>query len=270
MIYFLLIVEGAHDAAFVGALLKQRGIKKVELRSKIDPYWEKLIPTKFPADPNGRLDHVVRYPDIYESDGQNNGRSVAIVVATGDTRLVPEFQVALEILDVLRLRAAAIVSDANGMGVAARIGQIVAGLEAVNDVETTNLIPGFPLTLPHAPGFAEGNPRIGLHVFPDNVNTGTLETVLLECAVTSYSRYRQPAMDFVNSVDYSCPPELAELRPLRGGSGRHKAAAGIIGNLLIPGSALSVSIDRCSWLDPVTNAEPGLVAAQGFIDSLLS
>jgi hypothetical protein len=269
MPYFLLVVEGAHDAAFLGSLLQRRGHRKVQLRSEVDSYWEKLIPTTFPANPKGRLDHVVRYPDIYESPDKNDTRSVAIMVAGGDSQLVREFQDALDILDIPQLRAAAIVSDANGIGVATRVAQIVAGLEHISDEGAKNLVPGFPLVLPRAPGFVEGNPRIGIHVFPDNVNAGTLETVLLECSVTSYSRYTQPAIDFVNSIDESCPPALAELQALRSGSGRHKAAAGIIGNLLFPGSALSVSIDRGSWLDPVTNAEIGLVSVRGFLDSLL-
>ncbi len=269
MPYFLLVVEGAHDAMFFGVLLKQRGLTKVKLRADVDPYWEKLIPTTFPANPKGQMDHLVRYPDIYESPDTNNRRSVAIIVAGGDDQLVREFQDALEILDISQLKAAAIVSDANGIGVTARLEQIVAKLEAVSHEETRNFVPGFPLNLPHNPGFADGNPRIGIHVFPDNVNAGTLESVLLDCAATSYHRYRQPAIEFVNAIDQACPAVLPELQSLRGGSGRQKAAAGIIGNLLFPGSALSVSIEKGNWFDPVTNTEPGLVAARTFLDSLL-
>ncbi|HWZ44579.1 MAG TPA: hypothetical protein VNW97_13975 [Candidatus Saccharimonadales bacterium] len=64
MAYFLLVVEGVHDAAFFGLLLKQRQFSKVAFLSGIDAYWQKLIPTKFPANPQGRLDHVVSFPDI--------------------------------------------------------------------------------------------------------------------------------------------------------------------------------------------------------------
>jgi len=269
MPYFLLVLEGAHDAAFFGTLLRYQGFERVKLRSEVDTFWEKLIPTQFPADPKGRLDHVVRYPDVYEFPGENR-RSVAIIVSGGDSRLVPEFQVALEILDISRLRAAAIVSDANDIGVAARLAQILDGLTEVNTDGTDNAVPGFPLTLPHAPGFADGNPRIGIHILPDNVSAGTLETILLECAITSYPRYRQPAIDLVALINQSCPLDLAELQSLRRGAGPHKATVGIIGNLLFPGSALSVSVDRGSWLDPVTNTEVGLVAARRFLDSLFS
>jgi len=100
MPYFLLVVEGPHDAAFFGQLLRQRGLQKLRLRHEVDPYWEKLIPAKFPTDEAGRLDHVIKYPDIYESQANPEKKSVAIAVAGGDSKLISEFQSALEILDI--------------------------------------------------------------------------------------------------------------------------------------------------------------------------
>jgi hypothetical protein len=269
MPYSLLVVEGAHDAAFFGQLLRQRTFRKIQMRDEVDPYWAKLIPTQFPADPAGRLDHVVKYPDIYESQAQGKNESVAILVANGDSRLIPEFQAALEILDVLQLRSASIVSDADDIGVPARLTQLLEGLAAVSTEGTKNSLPGFPLTLPNAPGLANGAPRIGIHIFPNNVNNGTLETILLDCASTSYSAYQKPAVDFVAQIDASQPAGTQELRALRRGAGRQKAAAGVLGNLLFPGYSLSVAVDRGSWLAPVKGNEVGLVAAQNFLDALL-
>lgn len=270
MPYHLLVVEGAHDAAFFGQLLRQRQFEKTLMRNQVDPYWDKLIPTQFPTDPKGKLDHVVKYPDIYESAVQGSEASVAILVANGDSRLIPEFQAALEILDVTQLRSAAIVSDADDVGVPARVTQLLEGLAAISAEGIKNSLPGFPLTLPAAPGVANGAPRIGIHIFPNNVDNGTLETILLDCATTSYSAYRRPAVDFVAQVDASQPAGVQELRSLRRGAGRQKAAAGVLGNLLFPGYSLSVAVDRGSWLAPVTGNEVGLVAARNFLGEMLA
>src|SRR5205809_5639975 len=157
MAYFLLVVEGPHDAAFFGQLLKQRGLRKVGLRREVDPYWEKLIPAKFPADPQGRLDHVIKYPDIYESQAGARQISVAIAVAGGDSKLISEYQSALEILDITRLRSAGIVSDADKSSAAERTAGLVNDLNKINTEGTGNSLPGFPLTLPQGPGVAKRN-----------------------------------------------------------------------------------------------------------------
>jgi hypothetical protein len=269
MAYFLLVVEGSHDAAFFGQLLRQRGLSKVGLRREVDPYWEKLIPAKFPANPEGKLDHVIKYPDIYESQAGAGQISVAIAVAGGDSKLILEFQSALEILDITRLRSAGIVSDADKSS-AERIAGLVNDLNKINAAGTHNSLPGFPLTVPQSPGVANGTPRIGLHVFPDNQNTGTLETILLACAATSYAPYCEPAIAFVAEIDKAQPPDCKELKSLRRGVGRHKAAAGMISNLLFPGHSLSVAIERGSWLTGTTGNEIGLAAAHIFLDSMLS
>ena len=270
MAYFLLVVEGPHDAAFFGQLLKQRGLRKVGLRREVDPYWEKLIPAKFPADPQGRLDHVIKFPDIYESQADPGQISVAILVAGGDSRLISEIQSALEILDITRLRSAGIVSDADKMGAAERTSELIKGLNKINTEGTNNSLPGFPLSLPQHSGVANGMPRIGLHVFPDNHSAGTLETMLLACAATSYAPYCEPAIAFVAEIDKAQPTGCEEMKYLRQGSGRHKAAAGMIGNLLFPGSSLSVAIERGNWLTPTRGNEIGLAAARTFLDSMLS
>jgi hypothetical protein len=270
MRYFLLVVEGAHDAAFFGLLLTQRHLRKVKFRSNVDPYWERLIPTQFPSNPKGKLDHVVRFPDIYTAGPEDGDISVAIVVAESDSKLVSELRAALEILDITQLRASAVVSDADNMGVNARVQQLLAELNQVNAEAVRDSVRGFPLTLPAAPGFANGAPRIGIHVLPDNNHAGTLETVLLDCAVTSYSSYRQPAIDFVEEIATSAPANLPELAPLRRGAGREKAAAGAIGNLLFPAASLAVAIERGNWLQPVLGTESGLIAARSFLDSLVT
>jgi hypothetical protein len=270
MPYSTMVVEGPHDAAFIGVLLRERGLRKIEFLAEVDTYWDKLIPKTFPSSPKGRLGHVVGYPDIYETTKDGSKHSVAILVAGGDTRLVSELQTALEILDISQLNAAAIVIDADDVGVENRVNQLLKELAKVNSKKEDKGTPGFPLTLPAAPGIAGGKPRIGIHVLPDNVNTGALETVLLECAKASYTLYREPAIDFVKSMEESSASETDELAHLRNRSDWQKAAVGIIGNLHFPGSALSVAVERGSWLQRTNGTEAGLIAIRKFLDVLLS
>jgi hypothetical protein len=270
MAYFLMVVEGPHDAAFIGRLLVEHGLTKIRLRNLVDEYWAQLIPTQFPANPQGRLDHVVHFPDIYETPNPQH-ISVAIAVAGGDSQLIPELQASLEILNLAQLSGVAIISDADDIGVNVRFQQLTDGLNKINAESVANQLQGFPLVLPATPGaVSSGFPRVGVHVFPDNQHQGTLEKVLLECGATSYAPYCGPALQFVKSVDESRPEDVAELVNLRAGSGRDKAAAATVGGLLFPGSSLAVSIERGSWLNPLAGTEVGIGSARSFLALLLA
>ena len=65
MKHSLVIVEGVHDAAFIGHLLRASGFKAVEDIAKVPDIWRDLIPKIFPD--GDKLQHVVSYPDIYIS-----------------------------------------------------------------------------------------------------------------------------------------------------------------------------------------------------------
>jgi hypothetical protein len=267
MDYFLVVVEGAHDAALVGKLLAERGFTKVRQVGQIDPIWAPLIPKVFPAQ--GQLEHVVKYPDMYTS--VTLAQSVAVAAAGGFSQLLPELQASLDILAIADLKGIAILGDADGAPALDRFRQVGTALNSLNQRGVTNSIPGFPLALPTVTGmFAAGPPRLGVFILPDNVRTGTLETLLLECAVTSYAAYHQSAGDFVAQVDRVVAPGAPELRALRRANGREKAVAGAIGNVLFPGSNLSVAIERGSWLHPLTGAEPSIIAIRKFFADLLA
>jgi hypothetical protein len=84
--YCYLLTEGAQDITFLIKLLKYQGIKQIEKRSKVDPFWEKLIPNTFPH--NDELNRQVPVPKFLEGDGL----SIALQGAVGDTRLVNTIQ----------------------------------------------------------------------------------------------------------------------------------------------------------------------------------
>ena len=132
-----MVVEGPHDAALVGVLLRERGFNRTEYRADVDPFWAPIIPTQFPANPQGRLDHVVKFPDFYTKGG-GTPQSVAVAAAGGYDKLVVELQTDLDALGSSRLAGIAIVADADDVVPAQRLTQLLAQLEEVNRQGTTN------------------------------------------------------------------------------------------------------------------------------------
>jgi hypothetical protein len=270
MEYFLLVVEGAHDAALIGSILTARGFRKTELLRDVDHFWKALIPTKFPNNPQERLDHVMHFPDLY-TNRAGKGRSVAISVAGGYSRVMDEFQTGLNGLRrVQDLAGLAIVADADTVQPAVRFAEICERVAAVNNEGVENHRDGFPLALPAAAGeITAARPRFGIYILPNNADPGTLENLLLECAASSYRPFFQPTIDFIDRIDagHQNGPELAELRKP---NGKLKAAANILGNLLVhPGCSLSVAISRGAWFDGLEGTERGIQAVIRFLENLI-
>ena len=155
MLYFLIVVEGPHDAALLGVLLRERGFGRTQYRSEVDSFWAQLIPTQFPANPQGRLDHVVQFPDLYTRGGVL-AQSVAVVAASGYDKLIVELQASLDILGSSRLSGIAVIADADDVAPAERFTDLRAKLHEMNRQSTANGIDGFPLGCPPPWGLRMG------------------------------------------------------------------------------------------------------------------
>jgi hypothetical protein len=269
MEYFLIVVEGAHDAALIGALIVKRGFRKIQLLRDVDPFWKPLIPTKFPSNPHERLDHVVQFPDVYIHPA-NSGQSAAISSSGGYNKLMDQLQADLNQLPIQGLAGVAIVADADNIDPVLRFAEIRERIGTVNQEGIDNRRDGFPLTLPDASGgIADGQPRLGVYVLPDNVSPGTLETLLLECSASSYQPWHQPSIDFVEQFDTEYP-NAPEFKELRKPSGKSKAAANILGNLLVhPGQSLAVNIRDGAWFNNLQGSEQGIQALNTFLTVFL-
>lgn len=269
MDYFLFVVEGPHDAAFAGAMLRRRGFRPVDALP-VDPFWTELIPTKFPSHTSGRLGHVVPYPDIYELQG-SPGQSVAVSVSNGVHHLVKQASTDLEILGVPDLRGIALICDADQVSAPERFRGLERDLAKFNQRKASISSPGFPLLLPSGPGeVASGSPRVGIYVLPDNSGPGTIDKVLVACSKRTFPGLAEPACALVAQVDRDEPADAEYLQELRRGSGRDKATAGLIGNLLYPGSGLTTAIGRGEWFKQPADTEAGVRRIDEFLDRLLS
>ncbi|RCW53431.1 hypothetical protein [Halanaerobium sp. ST460_2HS_T2] len=83
MRHYYFVVEGAHDVAAIGKLLKKKDLKELRDQNLISEVWiNNLIPEKFPFKED-KLDRITPIPSFYQSENV----SVAIHVAGGDSKI---------------------------------------------------------------------------------------------------------------------------------------------------------------------------------------
>ena len=121
--YCYLLTEGAQDIAFLIKLLKYQGIKQIEKRTKVDSFWDELIPKTFPY--NDELNRQVPVPKFLEG----NGLSIALQGAVGDTRLVNTIQEDLALIQQEQLFGIGIILDADDREPQERFDRIKTEIE---------------------------------------------------------------------------------------------------------------------------------------------
>ncbi|WNG20641.1 DUF3226 domain-containing protein [Cystobacter fuscus] len=258
-VYFA--VEGPHDLEFVGRFLKLHGLKRVQHKPRLTPFWTPLLPKSWPSPP-GSTDLLKRVPvPVFF---QNQHVSVAIDSVTGDSQLLSSTintrgtveQPGGEILHSIGI---VLDSDQNESAMA-RFNTIAKGLNAER----------FPLAT--VPGqVVEGPPRLGIFVLPDNATAGTLEDLLIECAETQYPQLLASARIHVESVQSEVPPyEKSDLEDFLSPAGRRKAVVGSIGSILRPGKSIQISIQDNRWVDGDALALPRVKMFRAFVDALLA
>jgi len=263
----LLVVEGAHDAAFFAILLKARGFTEVKYLAQVPDDWRGVIPRTFPAKNDGHLNRVNRFPTLLVRGADTFG----VVVSNGDSGVVRELIDAVDTLGVPLLDAIGIAIDADkALSPEDRHSGMIAELDAMNTSAIDEARPGYPLPIPRAMGvIVPGPPKMGVFVFPDGQRQGSLETVLLECAALNVELIHRAAVQLVEEVNENYPRPHPLLIPLRKGSGVEKAAVGIIANIVKPGDSLAVSLLTNHWLGADPADRPSAAAAETFLDALI-
>lgn len=258
MNYSYIVVEGPHDAAFVARLLTLAGCKLVRPKTQLDPYWHPLIPEKFPVDDD--IVERVRIPHFY----QNQQHSIAVHAAGSDSKIVATLEESLSALALKNsplssLSAIGAIIDADHSP-ATRFANLRADLLKIPII--ANHFPNWPTE----PGRIGNSPRTGIFVMPDNQTEGTLESLLLDAASTTWPKILQQATTYVNAAKENLAP--AERNEIDRPAGPNKAIAASISNLLRPGYAIQNSIKDDNWLTPATLALPRIAALQTFLHHL--
>lgn len=246
MQYAYFIVEGHHDIAAIGRVLKYYHFKKIRLMSELDEYWKRTVPNKYPHNDN--LLERMPVPEFFKS----NDISLAIISANNKDQIPGRFRATKSNIDADKLVAVGLFCDAD----------LDFAKECCSNLSSCIVDPWFEVL--EIPGQVYGEcPRIGVYVFPDNNTRGTLEDVLLRGAEVAYPTLLSYAREYVEKVEH-CYKSL-----WRGADGQ-KVIVGCVGNILSPGKSNQVIIQDNDWISEKTlNIEP-IKALNDFICNLLN
>jgi hypothetical protein len=248
-IHAYIATEGPHDVEFLAGLLRPWGLRRVRQVADVDPFWQRLIPTTFPH--RGDLLERVPVPTFFVSADH----SVALDSAIGIDNLYKRVE---ENLGQLRdPSAVGVVLDADDEAAGAQFAVLASGLRKLG------------LPIPADPGHvSSAPPRCGIFVLPDNASTGTLETLLEECAAASYPGLLAHAATYIEGVD-GLALATADRKEFNKPAGRSKAKIAAMASILKPGRAIQVSLQDNQWLRGAALQLPRIVAVRDFLADLL-
>lgn len=255
MNYCYFVVEGPHDTEFLGKILKRRGFNRVTQYSDLSEFWNRMVPRYFPVD--GDLCKRVPVP-VFFSNGE---MSIAIDSAIGENQLVEKLSGTLLNYqqDMDKIKSVGIIVDSDQINASKKHERLVKKFNKKN----------LPYSMPNNPGeISSSAPKIGLYVFPNNVDQGVLEDILLSCANIQYGSIYESSQAYIDSIDLSGIPP-AELVDFRKPAGRKKAIAGCIAQIFKPGKSIQVSIQDNKWICDNTISLPIVSSFNVFVGSLI-
>ena len=264
MRYAIIGVEGPHDQAFVGKVLKLLGFKDFreewdkldkltrldmskELESKFDKFWHKFIP-KYPKQ--GSLYKRLNMPSIlfteslsvviYEGEGSNMVTNLDDILSANS-----EYQT--------NLAAFGIVADCD-KSTPDRIVEPYAN-------KFRSYFPNFPAR----PGVVDTNSRrTGIYVLPDNQQQGVLDTLVWECGKIAYPAYMERARSYLDKFTEE-DKKILKLKNFDW----DKALVATVVSVLKPGLTNTVSIAQNDWVSEQTQEVPALAKFIEFLRELL-
>jgi hypothetical protein len=265
MSLFALVVEGSHDASFLGQLLKARGFEAINKLSGVPVEWRPLFPRQFPLD-GENLDRIMRFPEVFV----RGDISVGVITAGSDSQLIKTLRLVIDAIGGDQISGVAVFIDIDSHDAKIRFQSVVRRMSAMNDAAAKEGQPGYPIVVPAAPGVMEpGSPAVGVYLFPDNATPGCLEDLLMECAHANHPEVASAGAALVADIDAKCPPGQSDLRALRSGMGRKKAIVGTIANLLRPGASVASSLSQTRWLADEALSVSSVKATDEFLGKML-
>ncbi len=252
MRYAIIGVEGQHDQAFVGKVLKLLGFKdfRVELKglkSALDPFWRKFIPV-YPK--KGDLYERLDMPSILFNDTI----SVAIY-AGGGSSLVTN-------LDDILSANSEYQTDLAAFGIVADCDKSTPDL--IVEPYAKKFRSYFP-NFPQCPGVVDTNsPRTGIYVLPDNQQPGVLDTLVCECGEIAYPAYMERARSYLDKFTEE-DKKILKLKNFD----LDKALVATVVSVLKPGLTNTVSIAQNDWVSEQTQEVPALAKFIEFLRELL-
>lgn len=245
--HVLLSVEGPHDEAVIGRLLRTlHQFERIEKEAVLDPIWSALIPRSYPVK-NLVARHPV--PAFYARPDL----TVAILFGEGSGW-------SKQLSDSLALLRGS--PEAVGVLVDADTDAAKSLKDAQKKLRAFNLTPG-------AHGeVVRGAIDCGVYVVPGS-ETGTMENLLLAAGRRVYGTALTAAERLVDdTLNGSMGILDGEQTDLRKPAGKKKATLAITSSLLKPGKAVQVSISDNRWIVDALD-EPLVAELNKFLKSLL-
>jgi hypothetical protein len=263
--YAIIGVEGPHDQAFTGKVLKLLGFKDFreewdkldkltrldmskELESKFDKFWHKFIP-KYPKQ--GSLYKRLNMPSILFTE------SLSVVIYEGEgSNMVTN-------LDDILSANSEYQTDLAAFGIVADCDKSTP--DRIVEPYANKFRSYFP-NFPDRPGVVDTNsPRTGIYVLPDNASPGVLDTLLCECGQIAYPVYMEKASSYLNEFSDS------DIKSLKWKNfDREKALVATVVSVLKPGKTNTTSIADNNWVSEQTKQQvPALENFIKFLSQLL-
>ncbi|MEG4292917.1 hypothetical protein Q5692_34465 [Microcoleus sp. C2C3] len=253
MKYAIIGVEGPHDQAFTGKVLKLLGFQDFReelkgLKSDLDPFWRKFIPV-YPK--KGNLYTRLNMPSILFNDTI----SVAIYAGEG-SNLVTN-------LDDILFANSEYQTNLAAFGIVADCDKSTP--DRIVEPYAKKFRSYFP-NFPQCPGVVDTNsPRTGIYVLPDNVSQGVLDTLLCSCGEIAYPAYMEKASSYLNEFSESDRKSLKWKN-----FDREKALVATVVSVLKPGKTNTASIADNNWVSEQTKQQvPALANFIKFLNELL-
>ena len=251
--YCYVIAEGPHDIEFLVGVLKQSyGLKRITHLTKVDKFWEELIPKKFPVDDD--LTRRVPVPTFV----QNNEVSIALHSANGITKISKTIQESFAVIELSQLYSVGMFLDADDMQSPQKRFELLT-----SDLSKRSL--PFPDVLGEV---VQSSPRCGVFIAPNNRDEGTLENLLLECANKNYPDLLSLATAYITAinVDQLTDKDVEEFKKP---AGQNKAIISSISSILKPSKSLQVTLQDNRWIDANTMALDSMKRVKKFLEDII-
>lgn len=243
MRYYLFVTEGIDDVGLLSGIISHIGftneIKKLDL---LDDYWTKIIPNRYPFDGN-RLSRVTPIPCFY----QGTDISIAIKVAEGEDKIFNEIDNILStynISELSDLNGIFILCDADNLDASAKMEKLIKAAELDSDINIRiNIIDNKIF-------FNDVEIKLLTYVFPNNKDSGNLETLLLELAQIKYNDLLEGSLHYIESVSHNYKKQI--------GNHKDKAIIGCICNVLRPAASNNISLKNDNWVCQETKSANNL------------
>lgn len=249
--YYFCIVEGPHDSAAIGRFLKEFDLSIVQKVNEVDEFWSRMIPRTYPHQ-NDLLKRVP-VPTFYQS----SDRSIAIYSAGGEENIPIAFDSLINV-SAEQLAGVAVFFDADDEEPKVKFNQMYRKLKDSIDKDLVSIIENVEFNK-----VKEASIKCGLFIFPNNRDKGTLENILLEGGSIAYPDFIAPAEEYLKSI-----PSIYKERWNK--SKKSKVLFGVMANVLKPGSANQVTIQRDNWISEKTIVGTGQQKISEFLEELLA